>query len=119
MGPTGYGDLPYQCFSSFAGNPYLISPEALLNDDLLHPDDLFDRPSFPNNQVDFGQVIPWKLGLLDRSFIRYQHLHSANLKAEMEQFREKQSTWLEDFVLFMALKGNACRSALAYLGGTT
>jgi len=104
LGPTGYGDSPYQCFSSFAGNPYLISPEALLNDNLLHPDDLFDRPSFPNNQVDFGQVIPWKLGVLDRSFIRYQHLHSANLKAEMEQFCEKQSAWLEDFALFMALK---------------
>jgi len=104
LGPTGYGDSPYQCFSSFAGNPYLISPESLLNDDLLHPDDLIDRPSFPSNHVDFGQIIPWKLGLLERSFNRYQHLGSANLKREMEQFREKHSAWLEDFALFMALK---------------
>jgi 4-alpha-glucanotransferase len=45
LGPTGYADSPYQCFSSFAGNPYLISPDALLKEDLLHPDDLHDRPS--------------------------------------------------------------------------
>jgi len=104
LGPTGYGDSPYQCFSSFAGNPYLISPESLLNDDLLHPDDLIDRPSFPSNHVEFGRIIPWKLDLLERSFNRYQHLGSANMKREMEQFREKHSAWLEDFALFMALK---------------
>ena len=104
LGPTGYGDSPYQCFSSFAGNPYLISPDALLKDDLLHPDDLFDRPSFPNDHVDFGEVIPWKLGVLDRSFIRYQHSHADLFKTEMEDFRIKQSAWLEDFALFMALK---------------
>ncbi len=104
IGPTGYADSPYQCFSSFAGNVYLISPEALLKDDLLHPDDLYDRPCFPDDHVDYGEVIPWKLGLLDRSFIRYQHTQSSRLKAEMEAFRTKQSVWLEDFALFMALK---------------
>jgi 4-alpha-glucanotransferase len=104
LGPTGYGDSPYQCFSSFAGNPFLISPDALLSDDLLHPDDLYDRPAFPNDHVDFGKIIPWKLGLLDRSFIRFQHSQSARLMKEMEEFRVKQSVWLDDFALFMALK---------------
>jgi 4-alpha-glucanotransferase len=104
IGPTGYGDSPYQCFSSFAGNPYLISPEALLKDDLLHPDDLYDRPTFPEDHVNYGDVIPWKLGVLDRSFIRYQHSHTAWMKNEMEEFRVRQSAWLEDFALFMALK---------------
>jgi 4-alpha-glucanotransferase len=104
LGPTGYGDSPYQCFSSFAGNPFLISPDALLSDDLLHPDDIYERPAFPNDHVDFGRIIPWKLGLLDRSFIRFQHSQSARLKAEMEEFRVKQSVWLDDFALFMALK---------------
>src|SRR4030066_2040898 len=47
LGPTGYGDSPYQCFSAFAGNPYLISPDALLTDGLLFPDDLADFPGFP------------------------------------------------------------------------
>ncbi len=104
IGPTGYGDSPYQCFSSFAGNPLLISPDALLKDDLLHPDDLYDHPCFPENRVEFGEVIPWKAGVLDRSFIRYQHTQSAQLNAEMEEFQAKHSAWLEDFALFMALK---------------
>ncbi len=104
IGPTGYGDSPYQCFSSFAGNPLLISPDLLLNEDLLHPDDLCDRPSLPDDRVDFGQLIPWKSGVLDRSFIRFQHTKSPKLSAEMEQFRQEQSTWLEDYALFMAIK---------------
>jgi len=104
IGPTGYADSPFQCFSSFAGNPLLISPEALLMDDLLHPDDLEDHPVFPDDHVDFGMLIPWKLNLLDRSFTRYQHLHSSQLNAEMEEFRSSQSSWLADFALFMALK---------------
>jgi 4-alpha-glucanotransferase len=104
LGPTGYGDSPYQCFSSFAGNPYLISPEALLKEDLLHPDDLYDRPRFPDEKVDFGSVIYWKLGLLDRSFHRFTNTNSAKLKAEFKQFCTQQAAWLDDFALFMALK---------------
>jgi 4-alpha-glucanotransferase len=104
LGPTGFADSPYQCFSSFAGNPLLISPDALLKDDLLHPDDLYDHPCFPEEKVDYGDVIPWKSGVFDRSFIRYQHTHSTQLESEMAEFREKQSSWLEDFALFMAIK---------------
>ncbi len=104
IGPTGYGDSPYQCFSSFAGNPLLISPDALLREDLLHPDDLNARPCIPDDTVDFGQVIPWKNGVLDRSFIRYQHTHSSKLKMEMEKFQADHSGWLNDYALFMALK---------------
>src|SRR6478735_12302032 len=47
LGPTGYGDSPYQCFSAFAGNPLLISPEKLIEDELLTEKDLADRPEFP------------------------------------------------------------------------
>jgi 4-alpha-glucanotransferase len=104
IGPTGYGDSPYQCFSSFAGNPFLVSPDALLREDLLHPDDLYDHPCFPEERVDFGQVIPWKLGVLDRSFIRFQHTHSPQLKQEFENFQAEQSSWLDDYALFMAIK---------------
>lgn len=73
LGPTGYGDSPYQCFSAFAGNPYLISPEDLLELGLLHPDDLVEAPDFPAGRADYGKVIPWKLGVLDRAFIQFQH----------------------------------------------
>ena len=104
LGPTGYGDSPYQCFSAFAGNPYLISPEALLKEDLLHPDDLYDRPRFPEDRVDFGPVISWKLGLLDRSFHRFTHTNALKLKVDYDTFQKEQAAWLDDFTLFMALK---------------
>ena len=61
LGPTGYGDSPYQCFSAFAGNPYLISPQDLFEEKILYPEDLYDKPDFPSDKVDFGWVIPWKL----------------------------------------------------------
>src|SRR5687768_4999639 len=61
LGPTGYGDSPYQCFSAFAGNPYLISFEALTEDGLLNQDDFASLPTFKPSLVEFGQLIPWKL----------------------------------------------------------
>jgi 4-alpha-glucanotransferase len=104
LGPTGYGDSPYQCFSAFAGNPYIISPEALLEDGLLNPDDLTDRPRFPLDRVDFGPVINWKLTVLDRAFNRFQKEARPELVAEMERFQAEQQDWLADFALFMAVK---------------
>src|SRR5512143_3417744 len=58
LGPTGYGDSPYQCFSAFAGNPYLISFDALVEDGLLTQEDLSDMPTFNASRVDFGTLIP-------------------------------------------------------------
>jgi 4-alpha-glucanotransferase len=104
LGPTGYGDSPYQSFSAFAGNHYLISPEALLELDLLHPDDLVERQHFPEDQVDYGAVIPWKQSLLDRAYNRFEHHGSVELHAALAEFEETQRSWLEDFALFMALK---------------
>ena len=60
LGPTGYGDSPYQCFSAFAGNPYLISPAMLLQDGLLTLQNLDDRPQFEETEIDFGKTIEWK-----------------------------------------------------------
>lgn len=104
LGPTGYGDSPYQCFSAFAGNPYLISPQNLLEEDLLHPDDLIETPSFPVDRVDFGKVIPWKLNVLDRAYIRFQHSASSEIREAFAYFRAYNQAWLDDFALFMALK---------------
>ncbi|HET7088626.1 MAG TPA: 4-alpha-glucanotransferase, partial [Anaerolineae bacterium] len=56
LGPTGYGDSPYQCFSAFAGNPLLISPDKLLEEGLLAEDDVRSVPPFPSGAVDFGEV---------------------------------------------------------------
>jgi 4-alpha-glucanotransferase len=104
LGPTGYGDSPYQCFSAFAGNPYLISPELLLADSLLQPEDLEDMPAFPQDRVDFGAVIPWKIGLLDRAYSRFVSLPNGPLHAEFAAFQQEKASWLEDFALFMAIK---------------
>ena len=104
LGPTGYGDSPYQCFSAFAGNPYLISPEALLEDRLITPEDLTDKPDFTDDKVDFGEVIQWKLNLLDKAFQSFQASKDPAISGELDQFRRSQAFWLEDFALFMAIK---------------
>lgn len=103
LGPTGYGDSPYQCFSAFAGNPYLISPEELLNDDLIDESDLDDLKSLPASRVDFGSLIPKKLNLLQTAFQRYQ-TRPAALRQSFDDFRAANAEWLDDFALFMALK---------------
>jgi len=104
LGPTGYGDSPYQCFSAFAGNPYLISPQDLLEKDLLHPDDLKDLPTFPINKVDYSKVIYWKLNVLDRSYLRFEKQALPSNQKAYQEFQRIQKFWLEDFTLFMALK---------------
>ena len=104
LGPTGFGDSPYQCFSAFAGNPYLISPEALLADGLLEQADLADRPEFGAGRVDFGTFIPWKLALLGRAFQGFGSDAGKALRREFDVFCTAQSSWLDDYALFMAIK---------------
>jgi 4-alpha-glucanotransferase len=103
LGPTGYGDSPYQCFSAFAGNPYLISLEALIEDELLSGEDLAEMPDFDAARVDYGQLIPWKLGVLGQAFTRFQS-SSPELKHEFEEFCAENASWLDDYALFMSLK---------------
>ena len=103
LGPTGYGDSPYQCFSAFAGNPYLISPEYLLKDNLLHPNDLSEKLDFDPQRVDFGALIPWKLNLLERAFIRFSS-DTGTIHSEFDSFCAENTSWLEDYALFMAIK---------------
>jgi 4-alpha-glucanotransferase len=103
LGPTGYGDSPYQCFSAFAGNPYLISPQELINDGLLAKEDLKEIPDISASRVDFGQLIPWKLDLLQKAFSRF--LSSPDhLREVFDYFCAENAFWLDDFALFMALK---------------
>ncbi|MBN2047691.1 MAG: 4-alpha-glucanotransferase [Anaerolineaceae bacterium] len=104
LGPTGYGDSPYQCFSAFAGNPYLISPTILREEGLLNRSDLRDRPNFPVDHVDYGSVINWKLLLLDRAYDRFRQMKTGALRSEYEAFKNDESWWLDDYALFMAIK---------------
>jgi 4-alpha-glucanotransferase len=104
LGPTGYGDSPYQCFSAFAGNPYLISIDRLLEMNLLHPDNLDNSPKFLNDHVDYGRVIKWKGHILNLAFQNYRAHSPTALKEEFEHFQSKESNWLDDYSLFMAIK---------------
>lgn len=104
LGPTGYGDSPYQAFSAFAGNPYLISPALLLADDLLEGKDLTDRPDFPEDRVEYGDVIQWKVQLLDRAYLHYKDFPNDGMEKEIAQFQKEEAHWLPDFALFMAIK---------------
>jgi 4-alpha-glucanotransferase len=102
LGPTGYGDSPYQSFSAFAGNPYLISPELLLQEKLLHSDDLIEETHFSNLRVEFAKIIPWKLNLLERAYINFIKVQT--LHVEYGKFCIENEYWLEDYSLFMAIK---------------
>jgi 4-alpha-glucanotransferase len=103
LGPTGYADSPYQSFSAFAGNPYLISPDLLSSDGLLGPMDLWP-PTLSDAYVDYGPVILWKTVLLTRAWENFKAGRGSSLKPAFEEFCQKNASWLEDFVLFMALK---------------
>ena len=104
LNPTGYGDSPYQSLSAFAGNPMLISLETLAADGLLDQDLLRVRPDFPEDHVDFGSVIPWKLGLLRKAASKFFASCTLPQKAEFAFFIEQNGAWLDDYALFMAAK---------------
>ncbi len=103
LGPTGYGDSPYQCFSAFAGNPYLISPQLLVEEGLLDPGDC-DNGGFPANIVLYGPVIQFKNYLLEKAWQRFQAGRAGSLRTAFESFCAEESAWLEDYALFMAIK---------------
>jgi 4-alpha-glucanotransferase len=103
LGPTGYGDSPYQCFSAFAGNPYLLSPEEMLADGLLTQADLDELKDLPASRVDFGLFIPKKLALLQKAFSNFQ-TSPEHLREAFDYFCADNAFWLDDFALFMALK---------------
>ena len=104
LGPTGYGDSPYQCFSAFAGNPYLISTTILLDQGLLTKSDLAERPDFPVERVDYGPVIDWKMKITRKSFERFQSSKKSKLLNAFQKYKEEETHWLEPFAIFMAIK---------------
>ena len=102
LGPTGYGDSPYQCFSAFAGNPLLISIDRLVERGYLTLADAAAPPPFPTQQVNYGAVIDWKLPLLRKAFEAFRGATAD--QAEFEAFCDRHAHWLDDYALFMALK---------------
>ena len=104
LGPTGGHNSPYQCFSSFAGQPLLISPELLKDEGLLTDADLSNVPHFSDEEVDFAAVGEYKEELFKKAFARFKELPEDNpLKSELALFC-KSAHWLDDYAMFMAIK---------------
>jgi 4-alpha-glucanotransferase len=103
LGPTGYGDSPYQCFSAFAGNPLLVSPEKLQEDGFLSEDDLKNPPHSNPKKIDYGQAIDYKKSILKKAYINFKN-NSKGLDKDFNKFCEAHKEWLDDFTLFMACK---------------
>ncbi len=104
LGPTGYGDSPYQCFSAFAGNPMLISLNRLLDRAWLDARDVERLPVFSNDQVEYEKVNSFKLDRLNRAFANFQSVATNEEKQKFSQFKQAERNWLEDYALFRALK---------------
>jgi 4-alpha-glucanotransferase len=102
LGPTGYGNSPYQPMSSFAGNALLISPESLISEGLLGEKDC--ESHFPFNFVDYDAVIAFKARLLQVAWKHFKSGNRADLRPEYDEFRNKNEHWLNDYALFRGLK---------------
>ena len=104
LGPTSYGDSPYQALSAFAGNPLLINLERLVEEHCLAPWDFDGAPVFSEDVVDYGPVINFKQGLLRLSYENFKNNASPTQKAALAAFKKQQQSWLQDYALFVALK---------------
>jgi 4-alpha-glucanotransferase len=112
LGPTGYGDSPYQSFSAFAGNTLLVSPERLLSENLLDERDLASAPKFSDERVDFGAAIEFKNKLLRRAFENFHYSTDTGLRGSFETFGQNEAAWLDDYALYRAMKD--ARSGVAW-----
>ncbi|MBD2005167.1 MULTISPECIES: 4-alpha-glucanotransferase [Cyanophyceae] len=104
LGPTGYGNSPYMCYSALAGNPLLISPEKLRDAGLLTDDDFAGLPEFPLDNVDFEKAIATKMPLLAKACENFKAKASPLQQREFAGFCETKANWLDDYALFMALR---------------
>jgi 4-alpha-glucanotransferase len=104
LGPTGYGDSPYQCFSAFAGNTLLISPHRLVQTALLSNTDLQSHPAFVAERVQYGPVHDFKKLLLKKAYDNFQSSTDADLRKGFADFCAQAASWLDDYALFRALK---------------
>lgn len=104
--PTGFSHSPYSGYSSFAGNPAIISISDVVAMDLLDDDDLGNRPAFNPHRIDFEALDRWKTPLMRKAFERFMHDACSEDQLEFENFCRDQASWLADYALFMALKTN-------------
>lgn len=115
LGPTGFGDSPYQSLSAFAGQIYIISPELLRNDGLLSDPDFEGEPCWDPKKIDYGPAIEFKVRLLRSAYAHFREKEASgaysgagedSLPVQFEKFCREQSSWLDDYALFFAVKAS-------------
>ncbi|ABG50626.1 4-alpha-glucanotransferase [Trichodesmium erythraeum IMS101] len=104
LGPTGFGNSPYQAYSAMAGNPLLISPDKLKDEGWLSEEDFSNIPEFPRDKVDFDSVAQVKSSLLKTAYQNFQKYASEEKKETFNQFSNSKAFWLDDYAFYMALK---------------
>ncbi|MDQ3372828.1 MAG: 4-alpha-glucanotransferase [Acidobacteriota bacterium] len=105
LGPTGYGDSPYQSFSAFAGNTNLIAPEKLVENGFLTFEETNRKPDFPEGKVDFGKLYDWKNHILSLAYESFSGATTGkDLREEFEIFCQDEADWLDDYALFRTVK---------------
>ena len=108
VGPTSFGDSPYQSFSAFAGNPYFIDLDTLADDGLLDRDELNEIDWGSNaDDVDYAKLYNNRYRILKKAYFAFLSSDDRKIKdrhGDFRQFREINSEWLNDYALFMALK---------------
>ncbi len=101
LGPTGYGDSPYQSFSTFAGNPYFIDLEALTEEGLLTKEECSSYDwgdSEERENISYDKIYQGRFEILKQAFERYSD------DGTLVEFYEENRFWLKDYALYMALK---------------
>ncbi len=104
LGPTGFGNSPYMCYSAIAGNPLLISPEKLKHKGFLVDTDFIDLPEFSEDRVDYELVIKTKIPLLQKACTNFKNNANPEQQQAFTEFCQSKAYWLDDYALFMALK---------------
>ena len=104
LGPTGYADSPYQCFSSDAGNPLLINLDLLVEENYLEESDLNGHDFHQSEKVDYGKLIDWKIPLLKKAAARFFKEASSQQRTAYHAFLKSNASWLPDYAMFMSLK---------------
>lgn len=106
LGPAGYGNSPYQCYSAFAGNPLLIDLFMLQEEGLLEEADLQRIPAFDQRQVEFDKIEKWKFPLLRKAFQQFIGETGKKFNHDYERFLDENNWWLADYALFAAAKAH-------------
>src|SRR5512142_876471 len=104
LGPTGYGDSPYQALSGRAGNPLLVSLEVLRNEGWLSGADLAGAPAGDGSAAELDAALAWKRARLARAAAGFARGAGPEASAELEAFRAREGAWLREWSLFAVLK---------------